>query len=405
MSRYLRILRRRRAVVPFTAAVIARLPVSMAPLGLILLIQSVRGSYAVAGMVTAALALGSAFAAPGWGRLMDRTTQPAVLMSTGVVSSLLLAALAISADAGAGDGVLIVLAAATGATIPVVTPAMRAAWRVILSAPEELAAAYAMDAVAVETIFIVGPMLLSALLVTTPRAVPLLVTAVLQAAGTLVYGTASGVRAWRPPAASTTVAGSSPLRARGVGAVLLVALAMAVGFGHLDVAIAATAREILHEPSRVGLLYAAVSGGSVAGGLWYGGRYWPGEPRRRLPVVLGWFATGLFLLPQVVAHGAAMWLLLMLLLATGLSIAPGLIIQQALVDGLAPAHRLGEAQAWLHTAIAGGAAAGMALAGVLADLGGPRLSFLGAGVAVSSAALVAAGSQRRWRVPDQGRVA
>jgi MFS family permease len=83
MARYLRILRRRGAAAPFAAAVVARLPISMAPLGIVLLIQSVRGSYAIAGLVTAALALGGALAAPGWGRLLDRVGQPWVIGPTG----------------------------------------------------------------------------------------------------------------------------------------------------------------------------------------------------------------------------------------------------------------------------------------------------------------------------------
>lgn len=403
MARYLRILRRRHAAVPFAAAVVARLPISMAPLGIVLLIQDVRGSYAIAGVVTASMALGAALAAPGWGRLLDRVGQPWVLAPTGVVCALLLAALAVSADRGAGDVVLVGLAAATGLAFPVVSPAMRAAWRVILPSPEDRAAAFAMDAVAVETIFIGGPLLLSGLLVLTPRVVPLLVTAGLQAVGVLVYAASEAVRTWQPmPPPEHEPAGRSPLRADGVAAILLVALAMSVGFGHVDVAIAATARESLHDPARVGLLFAAIAGGSAAGGLWYGARRWSGAARRRLPLALGGFAAGLFLLPVAVASGAALWLLLPLLLVTGLCIAPGMIIQQSLIDGLAPVHRLAEAQSWLSTAITAGSAAGAALAGMLVDLGGPQRSFFGAAIAVTTATLLSLGAQRQWRAAHPG---
>ena len=398
MARYLRILRRRSVAAPFAAAVVARLPISMAPLGLVLLIQSVRGSYSVAGVVTAAMALGGALSAPVWGRLLDRIGQSRVIAPTGVVSGLLLAALAVSTVAGSADGVLVVLAALAGLSFPVVSPAMRAAWRVVLDDAEDRAAAFAMDAVAVETIFVGGPLLLSALLALTPRVVPLLVTAGLQAFGALAYAASGAARRWRP-AADTGQASrrTSPLRAPGVAAVLLVALAVAVGFGHLDVSIAATAREDLHDPARVGLLFAAVAGGSALGGLWYGARAWSGKPRHRLPITLAGFACGLFVLPQVVGHGAALWLLLPVLLVTGLCIAPGLIIQQGLVDALAPAHRLGEAQSWLNTSFTAGSAGGTALAGVLVDLGGPQRSFLGAAIAVTAAALIALAAQPRWR--------
>jgi MFS family permease len=398
MARYLRILRRRAAAVPFLAAVVARLPISMAPLGVVLLIQNVRGSYAIAGGVTAAMALGGAVAAPGWGRLLDRVGQPRVIASTGSASAVMLAALAVCADRGAGTAVLVALSAGAGLTFPVVSPAMRSAWRVVLDTAEDRAAAYAMDAVAVETLFVGGPLLLSGLLVLTPRAVPLLITAGLQAVGSIGYALTSAARQVPPQSAPGGAGTAAPslLRADGVVDVLLVSLAMSVGFGHLDVSIAATARQVLHEPSRVGVLFAAISGGSALGGLVYGARHWAGAARRRLPVALGGFATGLFLMPLVVLHGG-LWLLLALLAVTGVCIAPGLIIQQALVDGLAPAHRLGEAQSWLNTAITAGSAGGTALAGVLADLGGPPRTFLGAAVAVTLATGIAVAAQGRWR--------
>ncbi|HET9657217.1 MAG TPA: MFS transporter [Kineosporiaceae bacterium] len=400
MARYLRILRRPAALVPFAAAVVARLPISMAALGIVLLIQNVRGSYAIAGTITAALALGAAVAAPGWGRLLDRVGHSVVIAATGTASAGFLAALAVCADHGYGDAVLVALSAGAGLTFPVITPAMRATWRVVLDSPEDRAAAYAMDAVAIETIFVGGPLLLSGLLVLTPRSVPLLVTAGLQAVGAVGYALTPAARRTRELQGrnADAAATSSPLRAEGVIAVLLVALATAIGFGHLDVSIAATARQTLHDTSRVGLLFASIASGSALGGLWYGARRWSGAARRRLPVALGGFTAGLLLLPQVVGRGGELWLLMPLLMLTGLCISPGMIIQQALVDGMAPPQRLGEAQAWLSTAITTGSAAGTALAGILVDLGGPHRSFLGAAAAVGTATALAVVAQRRWRV-------
>ena len=77
---------------------------------------------------------------------------------------------------------LVVLAAGVGLTFPPVSPAMRGAWRVILEHDDDRRAAYALEAVTIETIFVTGPLLLSLLLV-APPVVPLLVTAVLLAGG------------------------------------------------------------------------------------------------------------------------------------------------------------------------------------------------------------------------------
>src|ERR687883_1944801 len=103
MTRYLRILRVRAARNPFLASVIGRLPISMAPLAAVLLVQQVRGSYAVAGLVTGAYALGATLGTPALGRLVDRFGQPRIIGPAGVVSALLLAGLALATTGGAPD--------------------------------------------------------------------------------------------------------------------------------------------------------------------------------------------------------------------------------------------------------------------------------------------------------------
>ena len=66
MGAYLRLLRYRPAAAPFLAATVARLPISMAPLGILLLVQSERDAYSLAGIVTGAFAIGSAIGTPLW---------------------------------------------------------------------------------------------------------------------------------------------------------------------------------------------------------------------------------------------------------------------------------------------------------------------------------------------------
>ncbi len=405
MSRYLAILRRRGALLPFVAAVVARLPIAMGPLGVVLLVQSVRGSYAIAGVVTAAWALSSSVATPLLGRWLDRFGQPRVIGTTSVASGVLLAAFALCTVGGATDGVLLALSAGVGLTFPPIGPAMRAAWRVVLDREIDRRAAYALDAVAVETIFVGGPLLLSLLLVVAPPVVPLLVTAALLAGGGAAYALTGAARAVRPEPhhAGAGHRSASPLRSRGVVAVLLVTTGLAVGFGLCDVSIAATAREVLGSQARVGLLFAAIAGGSATGGLWYGARVWRRPERARYPVTLAGFAAGLGAMSLLLASldAPSLVAVLPLMFVTGLCIAPGLIVAQNLVDHLAPRDRLSEAQSWLNTAFTSGAAAGTAVAGVLVDTGGPSLSFLGACTAVACAAVGAAVVQPRWRSPSE----
>lgn len=404
MSRYLSILARREALLPFLAAVVGRLPIAMGPLGMVLLVQQIRGSYSIAGVVAAAGAVSMSVGMPLWGRALDRLGHPRVIGATSVLSGGFLAAFALSAVHGAGNPALLLLSAGTGLTFPPVSPAMRGAFRTVLPDEADRRAAYALDAVAVETIFVGGPLLLSLLLVTTPAEVPLLVTASLMAGGGLAYSATGAARRWRPEAhhAGAGHRSASPLRAPGMAALLLVMVAMAVGFGLTDVSIAATARETLADQSRVGLLFASIASGSACGGLFYGSRAWRGPERLRLPFALAGFAAGLLALATLLAAlgRPPLPVLMLVLLGTGLCIAPALIIGANLIDHLGPRDRLSEAQSWLNTAFTSGGAAGTALAGILVDAGGPRLSFAGAGLAVAGSVTLAVLAQRRWRPAD-----
>lgn len=404
---------------PFAASVVGRLPISMAPLGVLLLVQAERGSYTLAGLATGAFAVGTALGSPVWGRAMDRLGQARVLVPTVLTSGALLAAVALAATGGAADVVLVALAGGAGAAFPPLSAAMRSSWRAVVPDPVRRRAGYALDAVAVESIFVFGPLLLSLLLVVSARAVPLLVTAGLLVAGGLAY-CATGPARWRPPTGRTHPAGpgepagagdpagagaapsgrrraGSTVATAGMPAILVVCAAMAVGFGAIDTSLAATARDVLGDEGRLGVLFAAIAGGSTLGGLVYGTTSGHELEHRRLPVLLGVFAASLAPVPFLLAAGRpSLAVLLPLLFLAGLAISPSLIIQQNLVDALSPAGRTNEAQAWLSTAITTGAAGGTAVAGVLIDAVGVSASFTGAVAAVAGAALVALGCQRAW---------
>jgi MFS family permease len=408
------------ALRPFLAALIARLPISMAPLGILLLVQAERDAYSVAGIVTGAFAVGSAAGTPLWGRLMDRYGQIPVLLPTSLGSAGFLVLLALAVVSDLGTPVLLVLSTCSGLTYPPMSPAMRAAWRVIFPDDEDARrVAFALDATSVELIFVGGPLLLSVLLALTTPVVPVLATAGLMAAGGVAYCRTEAARQSRPlrasevdRAAPSGVGGSgggpgsaagehrrgSVVTATGVAAVLTVMLALSVGFGQLDTTMAATAGVLLGGTSQVGLLFAAIAGGSTVGGLVFGSRRWPFDERHAVPVLLVVFAVLLGVMAWLMARPEVnLWLVFPLLFVTGVTIAPTLIMQQSLLDHLAPRHRLNEAQAFLSAATTTGAAAGTALAGLVIDYQGLAWSFIGAAVGVGVAAVVATASQSHWR--------
>jgi predicted MFS family arabinose efflux permease len=245
--------------------------------------------------------------------------------------------------------------------------------------------------------------------------VPLVATAALMAGGGIAYCRTGAARQSRPSEEDLerlrsarplrgvdgrrpTGVASTALTASGVAALLLVMLALSVGFGQLDTSLAATAGALLGGTQNVGLLFAAIAGGSTVGGLVFGARTWPFDERQAVPVLLAVFAALLGVMAVLMSLPAAsLWIVLPLLFVTGGTIAPTLIMQQALLDHLAPSHRLNEAQSFLSASNTTGAAAGTALAGILIDFHGLDWSFGGAAIAAGLAALMAITSQRHWR--------
>lgn len=406
---YLRLLRHGPAARPFLAAFLARLPIAMAPLGILLLIERERGAYSLAGFVTGAFALGSAVGMPLWGRLMDRFGQPRVLVPTALTSAATLVALAVTTVLGAPSAALLALALLAGLSFPPMSPAIRAAWRVIFPDRASRRVAFALDGTSVELIFVGGPLLLSLLLLLTPPVVPLVVTAVLLAGGSLAYSRTSAARLSGALDPGTAVAEDQPpvrrvpvLLIGGVATVLAVMLMLSIGFGQLDTSMAATAGQLLGSTDNLGVLFAAIAGGSTVGGLAYGAGRWRFQERHAVVVLLAAFSLLLGAMALLMrSPDVGLVVVLPLLFVTGITIAPTLIMQQSLIDHLAPADRLNEAQAFLSAANTTGAAAGTAVAGVLIDFHGLDWSFAGASAALALAVVVALLSQRRWRSAAQ----
>jgi predicted MFS family arabinose efflux permease len=224
------------------------------------------------------------------------------------------------------------------------------------------------------------------------------------AGGGVAYCRTDVARRWRPGSAELGPilpqhdGRRSAITAPGVAAVLAVMLALSIGFGQLDTSMAATAGERLGGTDKVGLLFAAIAGGSTIGGLAFGTRRWPFDERRAVAVLLALFAVFLAAMAALVSvPSSPLWLMFPLLFLTGCTIAPTLIMQQSLMDHLAPAHRLNEAQAFLSAATTTGGAMGTAIAGFIIDGWGLTASFGGAAVGAAIAAAIALASQSHWR--------
>src|SRR5262249_58581357 len=89
-----------------SASVIARLPLAMLSLALLVHAEHLTGSFALAGLVSGGYTVGLGVGGPFLGRLVDRPGQLGVLLATAVACSGLLAAVALPPASAPGLGLV-----------------------------------------------------------------------------------------------------------------------------------------------------------------------------------------------------------------------------------------------------------------------------------------------------------
>lgn len=387
---YRRVLAVPGAVAFSVAGFVARLPISMQSLGIVLLVAGTTGSYAWAGAVAAAFALAQALGAPAFGRLVDRLGQARVVLPALALHTLGLGALVWLALAHAPVWPLFPAAAVYGGSYPQPGSLVRARWAHALGGTPLLPTAFSLESVLDEVIFVVGPVLVTTLSVRVSPAAGLLVAYGLTAVGGLAL--AGQRRTEPPPAPAPAERRGSVLRLPGLQVLLGVGLALGAVFASIEVATVAFTAE-RGQPGAAGVVLALLAVGSLLSGLFYGTVTWRVPAHRR-------FVLGVLVLAAVVAPlplAGSVWLLGLLCLVGGLAISPALIAAFALLDQVVPAASRTEGLAWFSTGIGIGIAISSSVTGQVVDAANGRT---GLGVTVAASALAAAvvlGGARRLR--------
>lgn len=348
----------------FLASLIGRLPIGITGLAVLLLTQSSTGSFASAGAATASYVAGLGAVAPTLGRLIDRTGPQRVLFACGVLYPLTLIALVVSTAFNVPAWTSLALAAAAGAAFPPITACMRTFLRQRVGDASLLATAYSLESIVIESIFILGPMLVAFFVATSSPQFAVLFSAGCAAAGTLLFLRSPGLRRWviafHPPSNFF-----GPLSAPGFLLLLAVVLTYSIAFGLVEIGVTGFATES-GNPALAGFLLGLMSVGSVAGGLVYGSRGWHLPLARQFALALGLMGAGILPL----GFAPSVWLFAGLAIVAGLVMAPALTMQSMLVAKRAPAESLAEAFTWSATALLAGVGLGFALGGVILEAAG-----------------------------------
>jgi MFS family permease len=163
---YRRVLGLPGALVFSLSGLVARLPISMVSLGIVVLVSTRTGSYSLAGSVSAAyLVAGAAFAVLQ-ARLIDRLGQSRVLPVCVAVFSAGLVGMMAAVESDRSAPWPHLCAAVAGAALPQVGSSVRARWSHLVADKQGLHTAFAFEAVVDETVFIVGPALVTVLATT-----------------------------------------------------------------------------------------------------------------------------------------------------------------------------------------------------------------------------------------------
>ena len=389
LRRYLEVLRMPGVARVVLFATIGRFPFAIVPLSIVLLMREEGYHYGQIGAAIGAEGIAIGLTAGFVGRLVDRAGRRRVILVTGAVSAVALSAWAAAILGHASVGLLVAVAAIQGATIPPISASMRSLWPRLV--PERaLEAAYAFDAIQLELVFVVGPLIAAGFATALTPAVGVFMCAGLYATAAAGFATAPAARAGAEEPAERTRAGA--LRSPGIRTLVLASLVTAISFGALEVALTAFAEE---EGSRgaVGPLITVWAVGSVIGGLWYGARSWTAPAERRFLVLMALLAAGsapLPFAPSIAVMG-------ILLVFTGLALAPLATTEYSLVSSLAPPGTLTEAYSWQIVANVLGAGAGSLIAGVLTEEASVEWALATAGIACTLGLAVAVAGRHTLR--------
>jgi MFS family permease len=366
LSPYRAVLRVPYARAAFAASLVGRLCYGIVSLSLILTLTAGGRDYGLAGLVMALFGVTVVLVSPLRARLIDRYGPRLALppMAAGFAAVLVAIAL-IPARPGGGDAAVAVLAAAAGACAPPLGVVMRALWSSLIDDRSLLQAAYSLDGVVEELLYVAGPAIAGVIAVVAQPAIGLLVTAGLAVTGTGLFlrSPALRQRSAIPAAPSSGTARTAAAAARGERAILAVALATgAVGLclGGLGLVIVAFS-QARHDPAAVAWIEAAMAAGSALGGLGYGAVTWRVTAQHRLVLLAAGLAV--VLLPAALSPG-----LLVLALLVGLAgvlVSPALATAYVLADSLASPRARNRAGNWVSSGYNAGSSAGSVLSGQL----------------------------------------
>lgn len=351
------------------AGFFARLPIAMAPIGIVAMLSQTHGEYWLAGAVSATFALTNAAVAPQISRLVDRKGQSSVLVPATIISVIAFAILIIATNQRWPAWTLF-LSAFLAAAMPSIPAMMRARWTEIFRDRPELNTAFAFESAADELVYIAGASLSVGLAVSLfPEAGTMISTASL-ALGTFAFllqrSTEPKVRSFESGSRQ-----HSAIRLRSVQIITVALIFVGSTFATAEVSAVAITKE-LGQPEAASLVIGVYAIGSFVVGLLLGAIN-PKMPLQR-QLLIAVSVLALTALPLLFAS-TTVSLLAFAVFLSGVAISPIFITAFGLIERRVPESMLTEGVTWVMTGIGIGMALGAFISGWVIDNFGPSNGF------------------------------
>ena len=350
-----------------SAGFVARLPIAMAPIGIVAMLSQTHGEYWLAGAVSATYALTNAIFAPQISRLVDRIGQTRVVVPTTIISVIAFAVLIAAANQDWPIWTLFV-SAFLAAAMPSIPALVRARWTEIFRDRPELNTAFAFESAADELVYIAGASLSVGLSVALFPEAGMLVSTLL-----LAFGSAAFIvqRATEPRVRQPEHGRSgSAIRQRPVQIITFALIFIGAIFATAEVSAVAITKE-LGQPNAASLVIGVYAIGSFVVGLIIGALRLTMPLQRQLAIAIGIIA--LTTLPLLVANTVP--LLALAVFVSGVAISPTFITAFGLIERRVPPAMLTEGVTWVMTGIGIGMALGAFASGWVIDNFGAHNGF------------------------------
>ncbi|TIU74106.1 MAG: MFS transporter, partial [Mesorhizobium sp.] len=350
------------------AGFVARMPMAMAPIGIVAMLSQTHGEYWLAGAVSATYALANAFVAPQISRLVDRLGQARIVVPTTVISVLAFVVLVAAANQDWPIWTLFV-SALVAAAMPSIPAMVRARWTELFRDRPEMNTAFAFESAADELVYIAGASLSVGLSVALFPEAGMLASTLFLAFGS----TAFILQRSTEPRVRPVDQGSrgSAIRLRPVQIITLALIFIGATFATTEVSTVAITRE-LGQPGAASLVIGVYALGSFVVGIIIGALNLKTPLQIQLAIAIAIIA--LTTLPLLVADTVP--LLALAVFVSGVAISPTFITAFGLIERRVPEAMLTEGVTWVMTGIGIGMALGSFAAGWVVDAFGAQSGFL-----------------------------